>query len=66
MAVRADVTSDVPLVPTPKVCSRCGKPKPATADYFPRDRRAACGLQSKCLECNRVVSRAHFQTYRSK
>lgn len=36
-----------------KTCSRCGIDKPATTEYYVKDKRLKCGLRAICKECNR-------------
>ncbi|MDN6292249.1 MAG: hypothetical protein L0J35_04160 [Tetragenococcus halophilus] len=36
-----------------KTCSRCGESKPATTEYYVKDKRLKCGLRAICKECNR-------------
>ncbi len=41
-----------------KTCTRCNKELPATLEYFYKDRRAKCGLQSYCKVCDKVYRRS--------
>ena len=34
-----------------KVCSKCKTPKPATLEFYYRDRTSLSGLQSRCKVC---------------
>ena len=36
-----------------KKCTGCGEEKPATAEFFYRDRRKKGGLRTKCKDCKR-------------
>lgn len=45
---------NIPLASNLKVCSRCGISKPATSDFFAREKRKSSGLRSICKECERV------------
>ena len=36
-----------------KKCTKCGERKPATSEYFHRDKTMTCGLCSMCKECKR-------------
>ena len=37
-----------------KKCSKCGEEKPATPEFFDRDKRRKGGIRSKCKECNKL------------
>lgn len=45
-------------IPT-KTCTRCGKTKPATAEFFPLAKRYAGGLSTWCRACFREYNRTH-------
>lgn len=46
------MTTDFTTDPTPtKHCSKCGATKPATTEYFYRDKKLKSGLHSWCKEC---------------
>lgn len=43
------------------LCTRCGKNKPATSEYFPPDDRYAAGFQSWCRQCYREYRRGAYR-----
>lgn len=62
-----------------KRCSKCGEEKPATPEFFSRDKRRKDGLQSQCKHCVNTWQKAHrnspevherklayMQTYRNR
>ena len=49
-----------------KKCSKCGEWKPATAEFFHRDKTGACGLCSMCKECVSDQGRKYRQKNRDK
>ena len=56
-----------------KRCGRCGEWKPATAEYFIRNKNTASGLASRCKACNNAVNKAwreenpeYFKTWKAE
>lgn len=45
--------------PPLKRCTTCGEGKPATAEYFYRDKSFKCGLSSKCKQCKKQYQHAN-------
>lgn len=45
-----------------KRCTKCGEEKPATNEYFNRDRQKADGLRPECKQCQRQHQRAQYAT----
>lgn len=43
-----------------KTCSKCGKTKPATPDFFSRSVRTPSGLLPRCKTCMRAYERAVY------
>lgn len=59
----------IPLDTPLKRCSKCGEMKPATAEFFTRNKNAPDGLASQCKECRaayyaanrkRIIEAAHI------
>lgn len=46
-----------------KTCTKCGLSKPATTEYFNKDRRT---LHTMCRNCNREYMRAYYQANKEK
>ena len=42
-----------------KICTKCGIEKPATTDYFTKEKRGKYGLRSNCKECVAVYTKAN-------
>lgn len=53
----------MPVV-TLKRCTKCGEEKPATAEFFRRNRRMLSGFDSWCRDCYRVTGRKRAARYR--
>jgi 5-methylcytosine-specific restriction endonuclease McrA len=49
------MSDDVPM----KRCSKCGEEKPATYDFFPRDKRSKDGWQYQCKICKCATVREY-------
>ena len=47
-----------------KTCNKCGCEKPATAEYFYRNKRCKDGLHGKCKECEAAYNKQHYQADR--
>lgn len=45
-----------------KLCSKCEEPKPATLEYFSRDRHSSDGLDEWCKLCASASKRAYHQS----
>lgn len=43
-----------------KICTCCGKEKLATAEFFYRSRKEACGFISICKECKKIKDRQQY------
>lgn len=48
-----------PAAPILKVCTKCGEAKPATPEFFSRDRKKRDGLFASCKECDRAYRAAN-------
>ena len=44
-----------------KKCTKCGEIKPATAEFFSRDRTKKNGLRGYCKECSKECRREYYQ-----
>jgi 5-methylcytosine-specific restriction endonuclease McrA len=45
-----------------KKCSKCGEEKPATTDFFYKEKKGVLGLHSWCKECVKALARKnHFE-----
>lgn len=49
-----------------KCTGRCGRELPATEEYFHRSKTGKYGLQSKCIECERVCRAAYSAAHREQ
>lgn len=49
-----------------KKCTKCGEIKPATAEYFNRDRTKKDGVGSWCKECRSEYNREYNREYYQK
>lgn len=47
-----------------KTCSKCGETKPATTEYFARQKRSQDGLRPDCKTCGRKRGRAYYAANR--
>jgi hypothetical protein len=47
--------------PVMKTCTRCNLPKPATSEFFNKDRTKQDGLRTICAECRRSGSRGRVR-----
>lgn len=43
-----------------KICTKCGKEKPATTNHFHRQKRGLYGLRSKCKDCVSETDRERY------
>lgn len=58
------LSDHTPSAPILKTCYRCREPKPATTDYFSRDRSRGDGLDPKCKACKKELhakNRGYFK-----
>ena len=46
-----------------KVCSKCGVEKPATSEYFNKEKRSKSGLRPECKECNAQHNKEYYTTH---
>jgi hypothetical protein len=53
----------LPIIKT-KVCSKCGKRKAATSQYFAKARKGKFGYKSTCKACNRTYRKGYYQANR--
>lgn len=51
---------------SPKVCTKCGLPKPRTVEFFPSDARKADGLRADCRECFSAARLARYVQKRTE
>ena len=49
-----------------KKCTKCGEWKPATAEYFHRDKTRKSGLRAQCKTCRREYDREYRQKNKDK
>ena len=49
-----------------KRCTRCLQEKPATAEYFCKDRRKPVGLSSECRGCHKLFTQAYYQKHKEE
>ena len=46
--------------PHMKICTKCNTPKPATPEYFTREKRSKDGLSWDCKECQSKYKKAYY------
>ena len=46
-----------------KRCTKCGEIKPATAEYFHRDRTKGSGLRAECKQCMNYHQRCYYKAH---
>ena len=51
MSLEMFFDNDVIIQPRMKICTKCKTPKPATTEYFHREKRNRNGLRAYCIEC---------------
>lgn len=49
-----------------KVCTKCERLLPATAEFFGAHPKGRYGLQSRCRACHRAILRAHYRTEKGR
>lgn len=61
-----DHTSDSPNLPPLKRCTKCGIEKPATPEYFLRQKSLPSGMTPHCKECNKKRGKEYYESNRDK
>ena len=49
-----------------KVCTKCGEEKPATTEYFFKDKRGKYGIAARCKECCLAYQRAIYTSEKGR